>query len=178
MKTTLAVLALIVGTFLTVGSVAPASGKAEKRKNTDTIVLPSVGGIAVNNAKFIFLIDYSASQIVKIDPKGGVIARWGKKGRGKGEFTYLSSIALDQRGDCYALESWPSRIQKLDPAGRYLTKWTIPKPASGKPGVLCGISVGKDGTVYAGNSHRAVSTRSMVPGITCGRGALQRTPCC
>jgi len=79
--------------------------------------------LAVDAAGNIYVADSDSNRIVKLSPGGRIIASWGRKGSGLGEFLRPSAVALDTRGNMYVADTFNHRIQKLSPIGRPLASW-------------------------------------------------------
>ncbi|PYK09247.1 MAG: hypothetical protein DME65_12400 [Verrucomicrobia bacterium] len=66
--------------------------------------------------------------MVKFSPDGAVLATWGTKGNGDGQFDDHTSVAVDPRTNkVYVADPRNKRIQVFDSNGNFLTKWSIPE---------------------------------------------------
>ena len=52
-----------------------------------------------------------------------LLFKWGSYGKGPGQFIYIPDIAVDGRGDVYAIDSNDCRIQKFSSQGKFLLEW-------------------------------------------------------
>jgi tripartite motif-containing protein 71 len=68
----------------------------------------------------VYVLSYS---VQKFDPRGTLLAKWGKEGKGDGQFHGASGIALDRSGNIYVADTLNHRVQKLTPQGRFVAKW-------------------------------------------------------
>jgi DNA-binding beta-propeller fold protein YncE len=65
---------------------------------------------------------------VKFSSDGQVLASWGSKGNGDGQFDDPTSVAVDTRNNkVYVADPINRRIQIFDSDGKFLTKWPIPQ---------------------------------------------------
>jgi DNA-binding beta-propeller fold protein YncE len=63
---------------------------------------------------------------VKFSPDGQVLASWGSEGSGDGQFSGISSVAVDPTTDrVYVADPLNRRIQVFDSNGKFLTKWAV-----------------------------------------------------
>src|SRR5687768_3264524 len=57
---------------------------------------------------------------------------WGSYGEGEGQFIYVADLAVDRRGDVYALDPNRSLIRKYDSSGTILLEWGSRGDGSGQ----------------------------------------------
>ena len=90
---------------------------------------------------------------MKFSPDGQVLASWGSEGTGDGQFTGVSSVALDSRTNkVYVADPINSRIQVFDSNGKFLTKWSVPE--WGQPVGFEDLAIDADrGRLYASSAH-------------------------
>ena len=89
--------------------------------------LKSSAGIALDGAGNVY-VTTGNHQILKLSPKGTVLARWGSEGSGPGQFEWNTAdtfpgITMDTRGNIYVADTRNHRIQKLSPTGTPLAQW-------------------------------------------------------
>jgi DNA-binding beta-propeller fold protein YncE len=86
--------------------------------------------------------DGSNARIVKFDARGRVLASWGTKGSGPGQFQEPHGLSIDRARRIYVADRDNDRIQVFDEHGRYLDQW---------PGIVGVVSVlaTSDDTVWA-----------------------------
>ncbi len=76
----------------------------------------------------IYVVDSGRNRIVKFSPDGQVLASWGSDGSGDGQFSGLSSVAVNPTTDrVYVADPLNRRIQVFDSNGKFLTKWSVPE---------------------------------------------------
>ncbi len=84
--------------------------------------------IAVGPDDSIYVVDQGHNRIAKFSPGGEVLASWGSKGSGDGQFDDPTSVAVDPiTNKVYVADPRNKRIQLFDSTGRFLTKWSIPE---------------------------------------------------
>src|SRR3954469_9555590 len=64
------------------------------------------------------------ARIVKLAPDGSLIAMWGRKGSGPGEFDTPHALAMDSQGRLFVADRNNNRIQIFDQAGTLIDQWT------------------------------------------------------
>ncbi len=84
--------------------------------------------IAIGPDNSLYVVDSGRNRIVKFSPNGQIVASWGSEGSGDGQFTGLSSVAVDPTANrVYVADPINHRIQVFDSNGRFLTKWPVPE---------------------------------------------------
>ena len=109
--------------------------------------------IAVGPDDSIYVVDQGHTRIVKFSPDGQVLAVWGSKGTGDGQFDDPTSVAVDPTTNkVYVADPRNKRIQVFDSNGRFLTKWVIPE--WGQPAGFEDLAIdSKAGRLYASSAH-------------------------
>jgi DNA-binding beta-propeller fold protein YncE len=67
--------------------------------------------------------DGSGSRVLKLSPRGQLLATLATNGSGAGQFTGPLGAALDAKGNLYVADFFNDRIQKLSPTGKVLAAW-------------------------------------------------------
>src|SRR5438270_9659517 len=76
----------------------------------------------------IYVVDSGRNRIVKFSPDGQVLASWGGDGSADGQFSGVSSVAVDPATDrVYVADSMNRLIEVFDSGGKFLTKWPVPE---------------------------------------------------
>ena len=70
-------------------------------------------GLATDPHGVLFVADGRANQILRLDARGQVVASWGRKGKGPGDFDLPHMLATDRTGNLYVVEITGMRLQKL-----------------------------------------------------------------
>jgi sugar lactone lactonase YvrE len=82
--------------------------------------------LATDDAGNVYITD-SPSQgdhsIYKYSDTGALLARWGRRGNGPGEFDAPNGIAVASNGDIYVSEFSNNRVQRLSSSGTPLGMW-------------------------------------------------------
>lgn len=64
---------------------------------------------------FAYIADHAGERMHKISLKdGAILATWGKRGRGPGEFDWVHGVVVDSRGGVYAADTYGQRLQKFE----------------------------------------------------------------
>ena len=78
-------------------------------------------GVTVGPDGNIYVPDTHYQRVIVYAPDGRELRRWGRQGKGPGEFIYPTDVALDARGRVFVSEyGGNDRIQVFDSEGRYL----------------------------------------------------------
>ena len=82
-----------------------------------------------------------------------MLAVWGSKGSGDGQFNDPTSVAVDSTsGKVYVADPINRRIQLFDSVGKFLTKWVIPE--WGRPAGFEDLAIdSKAGRLYASSAN-------------------------
>jgi DNA-binding beta-propeller fold protein YncE len=84
--------------------------------------------IAIGPDDSIYVVDQGRTRIVKFSPDGRVLATWGTKGNGDGQFDDHTSVAVDPATNkVYVADPRNKRIQVFDSNGKFLSKWSVPE---------------------------------------------------
>jgi DNA-binding beta-propeller fold protein YncE len=105
-------------------------------------------GLEAHKGDFL-IADTGVHRIARISPTGAILASWGRKGTGKGEFSDPLDVKAGPDGNLYVADSNNHRVQVLDAQGKFLKALDI-------EGVVNSLIVDKDGRVYATNQERGV----------------------
>jgi DNA-binding beta-propeller fold protein YncE len=102
-------------------------------------------GVAVDAAGNVFSVDQYTPGVRKHSPTGVVLAQWGRRGAGNGEFQSPYGIATDRHGNVYVADGGNHRIQKFTNDGRFLMSFgNGPDELKGPQGIV----VDSSGVVY------------------------------
>lgn len=74
-------------------------------------------GIALSlDGKVAFIAENDKEEILKVSTADGqILARWGGRGRGPGQFDWAHGIAVDSKGAVYVADTYGQRLQKFVP---------------------------------------------------------------
>ena len=114
-------------------------------------------GLAVDLLGNVFVADTNHHRIIKFDPYGYPILKFGKKGSGKGRLYYPNAVAIDNYMErVYVVDTSNQRVSVFDLKGHFL--FTFGKEGSVRGQLLDpnGIAVGEYGRVFVtvGRNHR------------------------
>ena len=76
-------------------------------------------------------------RVLKFDRTGTLLAQWGGKGSGPGQFQVAHGVALDAQGDVWVMDRENSRIQIFGADGTYRREMAY-------AGLPCGVAIGTD----------------------------------
>ncbi len=109
--------------------------------------------IAIGPDDSVYVVDQGHTRIVKFSPDGRVLAVWGSKGSGDGQFNDPTSVAVDSTsGKVYVADPINKRIQVFDQNGKFATKWVIPE--WGRPAGFEDLAIdSKAGRLYASSAN-------------------------
>ena len=84
--------------------------------------------IAIAPDQSLYVVDQGRTRIVKFDQNFKLLATWGQKGNGDGQFDDPTSVAVDATTNkVYVADPRNQRIQVFDLNGKFLTKWAVPE---------------------------------------------------
>ncbi len=104
--------------------------------------------VAVDNSGNVYILDYGALCVKKFDSEGRFINRWGRPGKGDGEFSSnsLRGLDVDNSGIVYVLEG--NRVQKFTSHGSFLETWEVYKSGDKERLRPYDIAVDSKGNVF------------------------------
>jgi DNA-binding beta-propeller fold protein YncE len=109
--------------------------------------------IAIGPDDSIYVVDSGRNRIVKFSPNGQVLASWGSEGNGDGQFSGLSSVAIDSANNrVYVADAMNGRIQVFDSDGKFLAKWSVPEWGQSHGYEDLAID-SQTGSLYASSAH-------------------------
>jgi sugar lactone lactonase YvrE len=114
----------------------------------------TAGDMAIDAAGNIFVADsgvFGKGEIYKLSPDGALIARFGGRGSGPGQFGEdgPQSIAIAPDGTLYAVDRANHRIQHLNADGSFINQF-------GAANALEGVAVAPNGDVYVTRGKQSV----------------------
>jgi sugar lactone lactonase YvrE len=114
-------------------------------------------GVAVDSHGFLYVADANANRIDRVNGHGTIVAHWGSKGNGNGQFVEPSGVAIGPDGNVYVADTGNGRIQVFGPSGRFLRAWGSPGVNDGQFQYLRGIAVDPKGTVYVADVSGSIT---------------------
>jgi DNA-binding beta-propeller fold protein YncE len=84
-----------------------------------------LGGVALDEPGNLFVAEEFNNQVLKFDPSGALVGRWGspEPGSGPGQFDGPRGVAVDGAGNLYVSDRDNWRVVKLGPDGALLDQW-------------------------------------------------------
>lgn len=79
--------------------------------------------LAVDSHSNVYVTYENSHAVIKLDPNGNTISRWGCSGAGDGLLSLPGSIAVNPSGHTYVADLWNYRIQRFDSDGKFLSRW-------------------------------------------------------
>lgn len=140
-------------------------------------------GLAERSDGAVLVTDYTGDRLLLLGDDGAMLATWGERGSGPGQFRAPSGVAFTPSGNVIVVEFMGQRVQELDAHGAFVRfidggdaarhyvesrpsepgmegmQMSMPVTTTmGDPHGLFAfptdVAVGPDGTVYVSNTHR------------------------
>jgi DNA-binding beta-propeller fold protein YncE len=116
---------------------------------SDSLTLKQPTGIAFYAPKSeVWVVETAAHCITILDENGKKIKSFGKRGFGKGEFNFPTSIWIDNKGYAYIVDALNYRIQIFDNEGNYVNGFGESGNATGYFAMPKGIATDSYGNIY------------------------------
>lgn len=122
------------------------------------------GGLAVDPNGNVYVGFWNVHKVASYSPEGKLLAEWGKKGTGDGEFQLPGSVAFGPDGLLYVPDQGNSRVQKFTPGGKYVGQFGRrgtrqgefggSQPAGGRFAGPQFVAFDRAGNVYATDADR------------------------
>jgi DNA-binding beta-propeller fold protein YncE len=82
--------------------------------------------VAIGPENSIYVVDQGRTRIVRFRSDGSILQVWGSPGKGDGQFSDPSSVAVDERNNrIYVADPGNQRIQVFEPDGKFIMKWLV-----------------------------------------------------
>lgn len=112
---------------------------------TNELERPS--GLALSGDRLL-IADAQRHQVVICGVDGKLIAKFGRRGTGPGEFNFPTHVSVDQQGRIYITDSLNQRIQVFSPSGEFLRAFGSAGDGPGRFTRPKGVAVDCSGHVY------------------------------
>lgn len=133
--------------LLTLGKPGGAAAPEFFYQPNDVLVAPS-GDIFVSEGH-----GGANGRVLKFSSDGKLVAAFGKKGTGPGEFDQPHALAMDSQGRLFVGDRGNNRIQVLDQSGTFIAEWRqFSRPS--------GMYIDATDTLYVADSESGSVTRS------------------
>jgi DNA-binding beta-propeller fold protein YncE len=147
----------------TTGSSSPNRRKTgafavTARYGARSLELNGTRGLAIAPDGNLYVTDLS-QRVTVVSPDGRVLRRWGRRGRGPGEFHFVSTDPTDPRdihaalavgahGTVYVSDSGNARVEEFTPTGHFLRQFGGPGADQGGFSGTFDLAVDRAGDVY------------------------------
>ncbi|HEX8959019.1 MAG TPA: PA14 domain-containing protein [Solirubrobacterales bacterium] len=108
------------------GSALPQAGLRQAAVLGKDAQLRDPRGVAVDADGNVYVADTGNARVVKLSPVGEVLATWGQKGTGEGEFQEPVAVAVEPAGSILVLDAAEGYIQRFSPEGAFLARFGGP----------------------------------------------------
>jgi DNA-binding beta-propeller fold protein YncE len=82
--------------------------------------------VAIGPENSIYIVDQGRTRIVRFRSDGSILQVWGSPGKGDGQFSDPSSVAVDEHNNrIYVADPGNQRIQVFDLDGKFMMKWLV-----------------------------------------------------
>lgn len=85
-------------------------------------------GVAVDKKGNIYITDMENSRVLIFDKSGNYLSKFGKKGKGKGEFMYPMGIAVAPNGRIFVTENGLSKVLIFNRKGKFIREFKVMIP--------------------------------------------------
>ena len=82
--------------------------------------------VAIDAQGSLWITDTGNHRLAKYSPDGKLIAYFGERGDGGGQFNEPVGVSIDAQGYIYVADTWNRRIQKLDRDFAPIAEWPVP----------------------------------------------------
>jgi sugar lactone lactonase YvrE len=118
-------------------------------------------GLATDSQGFLYVADQNANRIDKLNSHGTIVAHWGSKGGGLGQFLAPQGVAVGADGTVYVADTENNRIEVFTAGGRFLRAWGGSGVDPGHFTSPVGIAVDRQGVVYVADFSADLSAPSV-----------------
>ena len=122
--------------------------------------------VAVDDDGNIYVSNSDRNQIIKFDPDGNYIKKWGTFGGGDNQFNWPSGIAVDNEGNVYVCDEGNHRIVKYSSEGTLLDEWGSQGGSDGEFNSPRGIAVDSSNNIYViGHGNHRIQVLTSAGGL-------------
>ena len=108
-----------------------------------------IGDVAVDSAGNYYIAEsHQNERITKVSPDLKILARWGGRGPGPGQFSRVRALDFDRQDRLYVADACNHRIQVFDVEGRLLKIIGAPGRDLGQLDYPFDVAVAPDQTIY------------------------------
>ncbi len=106
-----------------VSTNAWAEGSTVTAKSIGPDQLDDPVSIAIGKTGDIYVSDSGNHSILKFDPNGKFLSKFGSYGRGAGQLISPTGVAVDSIGNIFVVDQGNGRVEKFDPSGKFLVQF-------------------------------------------------------
>ncbi|MGB3327834.1 MAG: PQQ-binding-like beta-propeller repeat protein [Thermomicrobiales bacterium] len=120
----------------------------------DAEINANMAAVGIGPDGITYALDGDHHTIAMFGPDGSYLGRWGKPGKGPGEFRFSNqsvtagSIGFDANGNIYVFDSVNNRIQKFAPDRTFIKEWGSAGTARGQFNIPMGTVDAATGRVW------------------------------
>lgn len=134
--------------------------------------------VAVDPLRNVYVSEYSCNRISKYGPDRQLLAQWGSRGTGDGQFEIPRALTVDASGNVYVSDWYNNRVQKFTSEGSFLCAFGHSGSAVGEFGYLSpmNLAMGPTGDLFIcdrGNYRIQVFGALPVPAVATSWGKLK-----
>jgi streptogramin lyase len=100
-----------------------AEGSIVTAKSLGPDQLDDPVSIAIDKTGGIYVSDSGNHSILKFDPNGKFLSKFGSYGRGAGQIISPTGVAVDSIGNIFVVDQGNGRVEKFDPSGKFLMQF-------------------------------------------------------
>lgn len=104
--------------------------------------------IAVDQDGNIYVADTWYHRILKYDPDGNFLTKWGSFGSGDGQFMQPSAIAIDSHNRIYVADYFNDRVQVFEADGHHINTWGSGGLGDGQLASIRDIAIDAEDNLY------------------------------
>ncbi len=139
------------------GEVVVFDSKGQRLRTFGAGILDSPLGIAVDADGSVLVSDSMKDQVFRFAEDGSLIAKFGRSGKGDGEFIGAGPLDVSRSGDIYVTDIDNNRIQVFDRQGAFRftfgTEGHFANSALGELYFPGGLALDESGRVYVADTH-------------------------
>ncbi|NDF39843.1 MAG: hypothetical protein EB140_13095, partial [Proteobacteria bacterium] len=114
--------------------------------------------IACDSDGTTLIVDRDRAQVIRVDPEGHTVARWGRVGSGPGEFNRPTGIATDVNRRVYVVDSGNDRVQVFSASGAPIAEWGRRGSDPGEFDVPYGIAIWRGTALVTDRENNRIQT--------------------
>jgi tripartite motif-containing protein 71 len=109
--------------------------------------------MAFDNEGFVFVTDEQNCRVLRFDPQGNFISKFGKPGKDPGQFSNPRGITIDNQQRIYVTDAYLDAILVFNISGHYLYSFTGPIQVGGSLYRPIGIAINDQGMIFVSDNR-------------------------